>query len=340
MAINIGINGFGRIGRIVFRAMWKRKGEFNIVGINDLTDAKTLAYLLKYDSIYGRFAGDVKADGTDLVVDGTKIPVTATKDPAALPWGALKVDVAMECTGAFTNKADCAKHLTAGAKKVILSAPPKDELDAIIVIGVNDSALKPEHKIVSNASCTTNCLAPVAKVLHETFGIKRGLMTTCHAYTNDQRILDMIHKDPHRARAAALNIIPTTTGAAKAVGKVITALKGRLNGYALRVPTPVGSVVDLTVELEKPAGADAAEAVKNINAAMKKAAGGALKGILEYTDDPIVSSDVIGTTCSSLFDGTQTQALDPTFVKVLSWYDNEWGFSNRMADLAKKLATV
>jgi glyceraldehyde 3-phosphate dehydrogenase len=334
MAINIGINGFGRIGRIVFRAMWARKGEFNIVGINDLTDAKTLAYLLKYDSVYRRFDGEVTADGTNLVVDGKRIPVTATKDPAALPWGALKVDVALECTGAFTNKADCAKHLTAGAKKVILSAPPKDELDAIIVIGVNDAALKPEHKIVSNASCTTNCLAPVAKVLHETFGIKRGLMTTCHAYTNDQRILDMIHKDPHRARAAALNIIPTTTGAAKAVGKVLPALKGRLNGYSLRVPTPVGSIVDLTVELEKPAS------VETINAAMKKASEGSLKGILGYTDDPIVSCDVIGTTVSSLFDGTQTLVLDPTFVKVCSWYDNEWGFSNRMADLAKKLATI
>jgi glyceraldehyde 3-phosphate dehydrogenase len=334
MAINIGINGFGRIGRIVFRTMWVRKGEFNIVGINDLTDAKMLAYLLKYDSVYGRFDGNVSADGNNLVVDGKKIPVTAEKDPSKLPWGALAVDVVLECTGAFTNRADCAKHLAAGAKKVILSAPPKDELDAIIVIGVNDAALKPEHKIVSNASCTTNCLAPVAKVLHENFGIKRGLMTTCHAYTNDQRILDMIHKDPHRARAAALNIIPTTTGAAKAVGKVIPALKGRLNGYALRVPTPVGSIVDLTVELEKPATPEA------INAAMKKAAEGELKGILGYTDDPIVSSDVIHTTVSSLFDGTQTQAIDPTFVKVCSWYDNEWGFSNRMADLAKKLASI
>jgi glyceraldehyde 3-phosphate dehydrogenase len=334
MAINIGINGFGRIGRIVFRTMWARKGEFNIVGINDLTDAKMLAYLLKYDSVYGRFDGNVSADGNNLVVDGKKIPVTAEKDPSKLPWGALAVDVVLECTGAFTNRADCAKHLAAGAKKVILSAPPTDELDAIIVIGVNDDALKPEHKIVSNASCTTNCLAPVAKVLHENFGIKRGLMTTCHAYTNDQRILDMIHKDPHRARAAALNIIPTTTGAAKAVGKVIPALKGRLNGYALRVPTPVGSIVDLTVELEKPATPEA------INAAMKKAAEGELKGILGYTDDPIVSSDVIRTTVSSLFDGTQTQAIDPTFVKVCSWYDNEWGFSNRMADLAKKLASI
>jgi glyceraldehyde 3-phosphate dehydrogenase len=334
MAIRIGINGFGRIGRIVFRTMWARKGEFEIVGINDLTDAKTLAYLLKYDSVYGRFAGETGVDGTSLVVDGKKIPVSAEKDPAKLPWGQLKVDVVLECTGAFTNKADCAKHITAGAKKVILSAPPKDELDAIIVIGVNDASLKPEHKIVSNASCTTNCLAPVAKVLHENFGIKRGLMTTCHAYTGDQRLLDMIHKDPHRARAAALNIIPTTTGAAKAVGKVIPALKGRLNGYALRVPTPVGSIVDLTVELEKPATPEA------INAAMKKAAEGELKGILGYTDDPIVSSDVIGTTVSSLFDGNLTQAIDPTFVKVCSWYDNEWGFSNRMADLAKKLASI
>jgi glyceraldehyde 3-phosphate dehydrogenase len=334
MAIRIGINGFGRIGRIVFRTMWARKGEFEIVGINDLTDAKTLAYLLKYDSVYGRFQGEAGVDGTSLVVDGKKIPVSAEKDPAKLPWGQLKVDVVLECTGAFTNKADCAKHITAGAKKVILSAPPKDELDAIIVIGVNDASLKPEHKIVSNASCTTNCLAPVAKVLHENFGIKRGLMTTCHAYTGDQRILDMIHKDPHRARAAALNIIPTTTGAAKAVGKVIPALKGRLNGYALRVPTPVGSIVDLTVELEKPATPEA------INAAMKKAAEGELKGILGYTDDPIVSSDVIGTTVSSLFDGNLTQAIDPTFVKVCSWYDNEWGFSNRMADLAKKLASI
>jgi glyceraldehyde 3-phosphate dehydrogenase len=334
MATRIGINGFGRIGRLVFRAMAERKGEFDIVGINDLSDAKTLAYLLKYDTIYGRFKGDVKADGNAIVVDGKKVEVTAEKDPANLPWKRLGVDVALECTGVFTNREACMKHITAGARKVILSAPPKDELDAIIVLGVNDKDLKPEHKIVSNASCTTNCLAPVAKVLHETFGIKRGLMTTCHAYTNDQRILDMIHKDPHRARAAALNIIPTTTGAAKAVGKVLPALKGKLNGYSLRVPTPVGSIVDLTVELEKPATPEA------INAAMKKASEGALKGILGYTEDPIVSSDVIGTTVSSLFDATQTLAIDPTFVKVCAWYDNEWGFSNRMADLAKRLATI
>ena len=334
MATRIGINGFGRIGRLVFRAMVERKGEFDIVGINDLADAKMLAYLLKYDTIYGRFKGDVKADGNAIVVDGKKVEVTAEKDPANLPWKRLGVDVALECTGVFTNREACMKHITAGARKVILSAPPKDELDAIIVIGVNDKDLKPEHKIVSNASCTTNCLAPVAKVLHETFGIKRGLMTTCHAYTNDQRILDMIHKDPHRARAAALNIIPTTTGAAKAVGKVLPALKGKLNGYSLRVPTPVGSIVDLTVELEKPATPEA------INAAMKKASEGPLKGILGYTEDPIVSSDVIGTTVSSLFDATQTLAIDSTFVKVCAWYDNEWGFSNRMADLAKRLAAI
>ena len=334
MATRIGINGFGRIGRLVFRAMAERKGEFDIVGINDLSDAKMLAYLLKYDTIYGRFKGDVKADGNAIVVDGKKVEVTAEKDPANLPWKRLGVDVALECTGVFTNREACMKHITAGARKVILSAPPKDELDAIIVLGVNDKDLKPEHKIVSNASCTTNCLAPVAKVLHETFGIKRGLMTTCHAYTNDQRILDMIHKDPHRARAAALNIIPTTTGAAKADGKVLPALKGKLNGYSLRVPTPVGSIVDLTVELEKPATPEA------INAAMKKASEGALKGILGYTEDPIVSSDVIGTTVSSLFDATQTLAIDSTFVKVCAWYDNEWGFSNRMADLAKRLAAI
>jgi len=335
MAINIGINGFGRIGRIVFRAMWERKEEFTIVGINDLADAKLLAHLLRYDSTYRRFPGEVSADGSNLVVDGTAIPVTAEKDPASLPWADRKVDVALECTGIFRDRAGCEKHLKAGAKKVILSAPPKGEIDAVIVIGVNDDALKPEHQIVSNASCTTNCLAPVAKVLHETFGVVRGLMTTCHAYTNDQKILDQIHKDPHRARAAALNIIPTTTGAAKAVGKVIPELDGKLNGFALRVPTPVGSIVDLTANLAKPA------TVESINAAMKKAADGELKGLLGYTEDPIVSSDVIGTTWSSLFDATGTMVIDDgTLVKVTSWYDNEWGFSHRMADLAKRVASL
>jgi len=334
MATNIGINGFGRIGRIVFRAMWARKDEFRIVGINDLADAETLAYLLKYDSVYRQFDADVSADGEALVVDGTSIPVSTERDPSNLPWADRQADVVLECTGVFRTREGCEKHLAAGAKKVILSAPPKDEIDAVIVLGVNDEALAPEHKIVSNASCTTNCLAPVAKVLHETFGVKRGLMTTCHAYTNDQKILDMVHSDLHRSRAAALNIIPTTTGAAKAVGKVIPELNGKLNGFALRVPTPVGSIVDLTVELEKAATDD------GINAAMKKASEGGLKGILGYTEDPIVSSDVIGTTVSSLFDAGATMVLDETLAKVCSWYDNEWGFSNRMADLAVKLAAI
>jgi len=336
MAINIGINGFGRIGRLVFRAMWERKDEFTIVGINDLADADMLAYLLKYDSIYRRFPGEVTADGGNIVVDGTAVPVTAEKDPAALPWGERGVEVALECTGIFRTREGCEKHLEAGAKKVILSAPPKGEIDATIVIGVNDDALQSDHKIVSNASCTTNCLAPVVKVLHEAFGVTRGLMTTCHAYTNDQKILDQIHpKDPHRARAAALNIIPTTTGAAKAVGKVIPELDGKLNGMALRVPTPVGSIVDLTANLAKGVTAD------EVNQAVKQAAEGDLKGILEYTEDPVVSSDVVGRSCSSLFDATGTMVIDDgTLVKVTSWYDNEWGFSHRMADLAKRLASA
>ncbi len=335
MAINIGINGFGRIGRIVFRAMWERRDEFTIVGLNDLADAEMLAYLLKYDSLYRRFPGEVSADDGNIVVDGVAIPVTSEKDPASLPWEARGVDVALECTGIFRTREGCAKHLTAGARKVVLSAPPKGEIDATIVLGVNDDALEPEHKIVSNASCTTNCLAPVAKVLNDSFGLTRGLMTTCHAYTNDQKILDQIHKDAHRSRAAAINIIPTTTGAAKAVGKVIPELDGKLNGMALRVPTPVGSIVDLTANLAKPATAD------EINQAMKQAADGDLKGILAYTEDPIVSSDVIGTTISSLFDATGTMVIDDgTLVKVTSWYDNEWGFSHRMADLAKQLAAV
>ncbi|MFO8012822.1 MAG: type I glyceraldehyde-3-phosphate dehydrogenase [Phycisphaerae bacterium] len=333
MAINIGINGFGRIGRLVFRAMWERQDEFTIVGINDLADAEMLAYLLKYDSTYRRFPGDVKADDGTILVDGTAVPVTAEKDPAALPWGERGVDVALECTGIFRNREGCEKHLEAGAKKVILSAPPKGEIDAVIVLGVNDDALKADHKIVSNASCTTNCLAPVVKVLNDTFGVVRGLMTTCHAYTNDQNILDQIHKDAHRSRAAAINIIPTTTGAAKAVGKVIPELDGKLNGMALRVPTPVGSIVDLTANLAKAVTAD------EVNQAMKQAADGDLKGILDYTEDPIVSSDIIGQTCSSLFDATGTMVIDDgTLVKVTAWYDNEWGFSHRMADLAKRLA--
>ncbi len=333
MSINVGINGFGRIGRLAFRVLTDRGKTFNVVGINDLSDAEMLAYLLKYDTVYGRFPGEVKADGSALVVDGTKIPVSAEKDPAGLAWGDKKADIVFECTGVFRTREGCQKHIDAGAKKVILSAPPKGEIDNVVVLGVNDDSLKASDMIVSNASCTTNCLAPVVKVLNDSFGIKRGLMTTVHAYTNDQRILDMIHSDPHRARAAAVNIIPTTTGAASAVGKVIPELDGKLDGFALRVPTPVGSIVDLTVEVGKETTAD------EVNAAMKKAAEGALKGILEYTDDPIVSSDVIGQTMSSLFDSNQTMVMG-NFVKVTSWYDNEWGFSNRMADLAERIAAI
>ncbi len=334
MAVNVGINGFGRIGRLVFRVLMDRGDAFNVVGINDLADAEMLAYLLKYDSTYGRYPGDVKAGDGTLIVDGNEIPVTAEKDPASLPWGDRGAAVVFECTGVFRNREACEKHLKAGAKKVILSAPPKGEIDAVVVLGVNDDVLKPEHKIVSNASCTTNCLAPVAKVLHDSFGVVQGLMTTVHAYTNDQRILDMIHSDPHRARAAAVNIIPTTTGAAIAVGKVIPELNGKLNGFALRVPVVTGSIVDLTAELAKSVSAD------DVNAAMKQAAEGPMKGILGYTDDPIVSSDVIETTVSSLFDSNQTMVMGDKMIKVTSWYDNEWGFSNRMIDLAEKIAAL
>jgi glyceraldehyde 3-phosphate dehydrogenase len=333
MAINVGINGFGRIGRLALRVILERGEAFNVVGINDLADADILSYLFKYDSTYRRYPGTVETDDAGLVVDGKSIPVSCEKDPTKLAWDKKGAEIVFECTGAFTTRDGCQKHIDAGAKKVILSAPPKSEIDATVVLGVNDDVLKPEHKIVSNASCTTNCLAPVAKVLHDAFGIKQGLMTTVHAYTNDQRILDMIHKKPSRARAAAVNIIPTTTGAAAAVGKVIPDLNGKLTGFALRVPVVTGSIVDLTAVLEKAADADA------INAAMKKAAERDLKGILEYTEDPIVSSDLIGTTCSSLFDANQTLVIDDV-VKVTSWYDNEWGFTNRMIDLAEKIAEL
>jgi glyceraldehyde 3-phosphate dehydrogenase len=328
MAIKVGINGFGRIGRLVFRNMEKDK-QFEVVQINDLTDAKTLAHLLKYDSTHGKFDGQVSAKDGAIVVNGKEIKISAEKDPANLPWGKLGVDVVIESTGVFTKKADIEKHITAGAKKVVLTVPAKDEIDATIVMGVNDNTLKPTDKIVSNASCTTNCLAPVAKVLHETFGIKRGLMTTVHAYTNDQRIIDYPHKDLRRARTAAMSIIPTTTGAAKAVGKVIPELKGKLDGFAMRVPTADGSVVDLVAELNKPA------TVQEINAAIKKAAEGPLKGILEYTEDPIVSVDVIHNSHSSIFDALSTMVIDGNFVKIISWYDNEWGYSCRVADLVK-----
>ena len=336
MAIKLAINGFGRIGRLVFRAAQENK-NIEMLQVNDLTDAGTLAHLLKYDSIHGVYNKEVKAEGDTMVVDGKAIKVSAEKDPASLPWAKLGIDVVVESTGVFRKKEQIAKHLEAGAKKVVLTVPAKDDIDATIVLGVNDNDLKPEHKIVSNASCTTNCLAPVVKVLNDNFGVVKGFMTTIHAYTNDQRILDFPHKDLRRARAAAMSIIPTTTGAAKAVGKVIPALKGKLDGFAMRVPVPDGSVVDLVAELK------IAVSVDEINAAMKKAATSAMKGILEYTEDPIVSCDIIHNPHSSVFDALSTMVMNDqdgkgTLVKVVSWYDNEWGYSMRVVDLVERIA--
>lgn len=331
MAITVGINGFGRIGRNVFRAIVQR-GGMDVLAVNDLADAKSLAILLKYDSVHGKFDGSIEAKERSLLVNGKEVKLLMEKDPAQLPWKAIGVDIVIESTGIFTSRAECAKHLDAGAKKVILSAPSKDKIDATIVVGVNNYDLKPEHKIVSNASCTTNCLAPLAKVVNDNFGIEKGLMTTIHAYTNDQRISDLIHKDLRRARAAAVNIIPTTTGAAKAIGEVIPSLKGKLDGLAMRVPVANGSVTDLVALVSKDVTVEA------INAAMKKAAEGELRGILEYCADPIVSSDIIGNTHSSIFDSGLTYVIDKRMVKVVSWYDNEWGFSNRMVDLVELIA--
>ena len=333
MAVKIAINGFGRIGRLVFRIAEKRS-DVEIVAINDITDAKTLAHLLKYDSVHGKFDGTVEAKDDAIIVNGKEIKISAERDPAALPWAALGVDVAVESTGVFRKKEQIAKHLEAGAKKVILTVPAKDEIDATIVLGVNDEELKPEHKIVSNASCTTNCLAPIAKVLNDKFGLVEGLMTTIHAYTNDQRILDLPHSDLRRARSAAVSMIPTTTGAAKAVGKVIPELNGKLNGMAVRVPTPDGSVVDLVANTEKEVTVEA------VNAAMKEAAEGPLKGILEYCDDPVVSIDIVGNAHSSIFDSLATMTIGKNMVKLISWYDNEWGYSNRVVDLLVKMATI
>jgi glyceraldehyde 3-phosphate dehydrogenase len=331
----MGINGFGRIGRLVFRVAVQRK-DIEIVQVNDITDAPTLAHLLKYDSVHGVLKNDIRAEGDYIVFDGKKVKVSAEKDPGNLPWGKENIDIVIESTGVFRKRAEVAKHLDGGAKKVILTVPSKDEIDATIVIGVNDDTLKPEHRIVSNASCTTNCLAPVAKVLNDAFGIKRGFMTTVHAYTNDQRILDLPHKDLRRARAAAESIIPTTTGAAKAVGKVIPELKGKLDGFSLRVPVSDGSVVDLVAELKKDV------TIEQVNAAIKSAANGKLKGILEYTEDPIVSIDIVGNPASSIFDALSTMVLEGTsnFVKVVSWYDNEWGYSCRVVDLAEKMGKM
>jgi glyceraldehyde 3-phosphate dehydrogenase len=334
MAVRVGINGFGRIGRLVFRVMAASPNEYEIVAINDLSDAKHLALLLKYDSVHGRFDGTVEAGEKSLIVNGKTIKITQEKDPANLPWKELGCQIALESTGFFTDKASLQKHITAGAHRVVLSAPAKDKLDATIVLGVNDHTLKPEHRIISNASCTTNCLAPMAKVLHEAFGIEKGLMTTCHAYTNDQRVADQIHTDPYRARAAAINIIPSTTGAAKAVGEVIPELNGKLTGYSLRVPVPAGSIVDLTSVFKRDVTKD------EINAAIKAAAEGPLKGILFYATDPLVSSDIIGDSHSSIFAADWTTVIGGNMAKTISWYDNEWGYSCRTAELIAKLAKL
>ncbi len=329
--IKLGINGFGRIGRNVFKLALERP-NIEVVGINDLTDTKTLAHLLKYDSTQGKFPG-VTFDEKNIIVDGKKYPVTAEKNPASIPWSVIP-DIVVEATGIFRSKESpkggYGDHLKAGAKKVILTVPSKDAIDATVVLGVNDEDIKPEHQCISNASCTTNCLAPVAKVLNDNWGIELGYMTTIHSYTNDQRILDLPHSDLRRARSAAVSQIPTTTGAAKAVGKVIPELKGRLDGISVRVPTPTGSLVDLVVMLKKEA------TVEEINAAMKKAAEGPMKGILEYTEDEIVSVDVIHNPASAIFDSPSTM-VNGKMVKILAWYDNEWGYSARCVDLAEKM---
>lgn len=328
MAIRIAINGFGRIGRLVFRAATAQTGEFEIVGINDLTDASTLAHLLKYDSVHGKFNGSVYADGNNLVVNGVSIPISAQKQIENLSWGT--VDAVIESTGVFTNRESLEKHCANGARKVILSAPAKDKLDRTVVMGVNDSEITGNERVMSNASCTTNCLAPMVKILHDNFGIQKGYMTTVHAYTNDQNILDLPHKDLRRARAAGVSIIPTTTGAAKAVSEVMPELKGRLDGFAFRVPVPDGSITDFTALLDR-------ETTKEeINECFKSAADGAMSGVLEFTDEPLVSVDIVGNSHSCIFDSLSTMASG-NFVKVVGWYDNEWGYSNRVVDLVKKV---
>jgi glyceraldehyde 3-phosphate dehydrogenase len=333
MAIRVGINGFGRIGRSVFRILADRE-DIEVVAINDLYENEQLAYLLKWDTLMREFPREVTTDADHLYVDGKKIVMTAEKDPSQIPWGELGVDIVIESTGVHTKKEAIAKHLAGGAKKVILTVPAKDEIDATIVMGVNDDTLKPEHKLVSNASCTTNCLAPVAKVLHERFGIEEGFITTVHAYTNDQRLADVPHKDFRRSRAAAENIIPTTTGAARAVGKVLPELKGKLDGMAMRVPVPDGSIVDLVCRFK------ASPSVEEINTAIREAAEGPLKAIIEYSEVPLVSSDIIGNSHSAIFDALSTRSAGDGYAKVVAWYDNEWGYSNRVVDLIDKLAEV
>jgi glyceraldehyde 3-phosphate dehydrogenase len=332
MAVKVGINGFGRIGRNLFRAAYEAGSDLEFVAVNDLIDAETIAHLLKYDSVLGRFPGEIEVSGDGITVDGKELKVLNEKDPAALPWGDLGVEVVIESTGLFTKREGAEKHLQAGAKKVIISAPATDP-DITVVLGVNfDDYDAEKHNIISNASCTTNCLAPVAKVLHDTVGIDRGLMTTIHAYTADQRLQDMPHKDPRRARAAAVNLIPTSTGAAKAVGLVLPELQGKLSGISVRAPVITGSLVDLTCDVSKETSEE------EINAAMKEAAAsGPLSGFLKYTEDPIVSTDIVTDPHSSVFDAEQTKVVDGTFVKLLSWYDNEWGYANRCVDLAEKV---
>lgn len=330
--IPVAINGFGRIGRLVFRAAVEQ-GGIEVKAINDLTDAKTLAHLLKYDSTHGRFASEVEADGDNLIVNGKTIRILAERDPANLPWGEFGVDLVLESTGFFTDADGARAHISAGAKRVVISAPAKGE-DITVVMGVNDDALEAGYTIISNASCTTNCLAPMAKVLHERFGVVKGMMNTIHSYTGDQRLLDAPHSDMRRARSAALSMIPTTTGAAVAVGKVLPALNGKLEGLSIRVPTPDGSLTDFTAILDKETNAE------EINAAFKAAAGGALSGILEYSEDPLVLADIVGNPHSCVFDALSTNVLEGNMVKILGWYDNEWGYSSRCVDLLNKLGTL
>src|ERR1017187_5540004 len=332
MPVRVGINGFGRIGRNVFRAAYEQGADIEWLAVNDLVDPKTIAHLLKYDSTYGPFPGEVEATDKGLMVNGQEIRVLAERDPAALPWGDLGADVVIESTGLFTDRENASKHADAGAKKVVISAPATNP-DTTVVLGVNfaEAYDKEKHRVISNASCTTNCLAPVAKVLHETVGIKHGLMTTIHAYTADQRLQDMPHKDLRRARAAAVNLIPASTGAAKAIGLVIPELQGKLHGFAVRAPVPTGSVVDLTVECNRETS------VEEVNGALKTAADGPMQGLLIYTEDPIVSSDIVKNPASSILDSQLTAVMDGTMVKVVAWYDNEWGYSNRVSDLVQQL---
>ncbi len=331
MSVKLAINGFGRIGRLAFREIFNRNLDIEVIGINDLTDSKTLAHLLKYDSVHGRFAGTVEAKEGAIVVNGKEIKISAERNPEDIPW--VNPDIVLESTGAFSTREAMSRHFKSGAKKVVLSSPAKDQMDANVVLGVNDADLTGDEKLISNASCTTNCLAPMVKILDENFGLKSGFMTTVHAYTNDQRILDLPHSDLRRARSAAVNAIPTTTGAAKAVGLVYPKVEGKLHGYAVRIPIPDGSLTDFSVVLEK------SVTIEEVNAAFKKAADNELKGILEYTTDPIVSSDIIGNRHSCIFDSQLTDVVDGTHVKVVGWYDNEAGYSNRILDLVSKLAT-